>query len=496
MLIEAIVAVIITLYLSYKWLFGFWDRRNSFNVKFAFNRQILIKIFIKKEHTQDFFGNLYKKYKNHGVVGFYALFNPMLLVTDPELVKTVLVKEFNKFTDTAMEMSREYDPLFALNPFVAKGIEKWKELRSIQASNMTTVRFREIIPTMCRVAENMVNYLKEKKMDPITAKDLSFMYTVDNACSCGFGIEPSTFTDPDNNFIKHANSEKLFSPSPLAMFFHTFLPKINKFNKQRIISEEAQGFFESFVQKMIEYRTSSNVTKNDLINYIMKLNQKLKDENKPVYSNLELAAHCMTFYTDSAETSSNQLAFLLLDLANHQDVQEKLRGEIYSISKCPAHLDIEKINSISYLNMVINESLRVNTQISWISRTCTQDAAIGSVQIPKGTKVFIPVGPFHKDPEYFPDPEKFDPERFSEENKESIPKYAFLPFGEGPRICVGFKFALLQIKLAVIFLLLNFTILPSSEDGKEEIAKGNTAFLTPGSSCKLKFKQIKRDVSQ
>ncbi|CAH1395526.1 unnamed protein product [Nezara viridula] len=490
MLVEAIVVLFIALCLSYSWFFGFWDRRKVVNVKFEFTYLTFSRAFIKNEHLHDIFADIYRKYKSYGTVGFYTILSPMLLVTDPELVKDVLVKEFNKFHDTVMEMKKEVDPLLALNPFVAKGMEKWKELRSIQASNMTTVRFKEVIPIMYRVAENMVNYLAEKKMEPIGAKELSFLYTVDNSCSCGFGVEPSAFTDPENNFVKYANSDKIFKPSPYTMLFHFLLPRMANILKLRISSEDAEEFFKSFVQKMIEYRTSSNITKNDFINYIMKLNQKLKEENKPVYSKLELAAHCLTFYADSTETSSNQLAFFLLDLANHQDVQDKLRKEISSISKSPIDFDLEKVNSINYLNMALNESLRLHTQGNWLSRTCTQDTVIGNAPIPKGTKVFVPIGQFHKDPEYFPDPEKFDPERFSEENKDSIPKYTFLPFGEGPRICVGFKFALLQIRLAVIFLVLNFTILPSNEDGKEEIVLENAPLPTPAPTSKLKFKPI------
>ncbi|XP_014287735.1 cytochrome P450 6j1 isoform X1 [Halyomorpha halys] len=489
MLVEGIVVLVVIFCLSYSWLFGFWDRRNVFNVKFEFTRQMLNKI-IKNQHSQDRFEDLYRKYKSEGLVGFYTLFSPMLLVTDPELVKTVIVKDFNKFHDTAMEAKEEVDPLFAPNPFFTKGMEKWKELRSIQASNMTAVRFKEIIPIMYKVAQNMVNYLTEKKIEPVVAKEFCFLYTVDNSCSCGFGIEPSAFTDPENNFVKYANSENIFKPSPFTMFCRFSFPKVANFLKLRVLSEEAEEFFKSFVQKMIEYRSSSNVSKNDFINYLIKLNRKLKEENKQAYTNLELAAHCLTFYVDSTETSSNQLAFFLLDLANHQHVQDKLRKEISSISKCPTDFDLDKVSSINYLNMAFNESLRIHNQTGMLSRTCTEDTVIRNTPIPKGTRVFIPVGQFHMDPEYFPNPEKFEPERFSEEKKDSIPKYSFLPFGEGPRICVGYKYASLQIRLAVIFLLLNFTILPSNDDGKEEIILDNAPVLTPGPRSKLKFKPI------
>ncbi|XP_014292721.1 cytochrome P450 3A25 isoform X2 [Halyomorpha halys] len=494
MLVEATVVLVVTLCWTYFWLFGFWDRRNVFNVKFEFTRQTFTKVFIRNEHIHDFFVDLYRKYKSEGLVGFYALFSPMLLVTDPELVKSFIVKDFNKFHDTVIDIKKEVDPLFAMNPFIAKGMEKWKERRSIHTWNMTTVRFKEILPFMSRAGEIMVKYLTEKKMEPVMAKDLSFQFTVDVAASCGFGIEPTAFTDPENNFIKYANADKIFRPTPVTMFTHLFAPKIAHLLKLKVLSKDAEDFFEAFIEKMKEFRSSSNVTKNDFFHYIMKMNQKLKEENKPVYTNKEMASHCFAFYVDTTESTANQLSFLLLDLATHQSVQEKLRKEISSISECATGFDLEKIYSSNYLNMVINESMRIHTQASLTTRMCTQDAVIGNTQIPKGTRVFIPVGQFHMDPEYFPNPEKFDPERFSDENKGSIPKYSFIPFGEGPRICVGYKLALLQMKMAVIFLLLNFTLHRSSEDEKEDIALENAPIITPTS--KLIFKPIIHNASQ
>lgn len=81
--------------------------------------------------------------------------------------------------------------------------------------------------------------------------------------------------------------------------------------------------------------------------------------------------------------------------------------------------------------------MRMYAPVTFLSRSCTKDIDIEGVKISKGTKVFISALGLHYDPEYFPDPERFDPERFSASNKESMTKYTFLPFGEGPRICVG-----------------------------------------------------------
>lgn len=81
--------------------------------------------------------------------------------------------------------------------------------------------------------------------------------------------------------------------------------------------------------------------------------------------------------------------------------------------------------------------MRLHPPVPTLSRKCTKDIFINEANISKGTKVFISALALHQDPEYYPEPMKFDPERFSEVNKQSRVKYTYLPFGEGPRICVG-----------------------------------------------------------
>jgi len=114
--------------------------------------------------------------------------------------------------------------------------------------------------------------------------------------------------------------------------------------------------------------------------------------------------------------------------------------------------------SLLFLCRKLNETLRKFPPVSGLPGICTKDYKVPGtdVVIEKGTRVNIPVWGIQMDPEYYPDPEKFDPERFSEENKAKRPDMTFLPFGEGPRMCIGLRFGMLQSKVGLVSLIRNF----------------------------------------
>lgn len=122
------------------------------------------------------------------------------------------------------------------------------------------------------------------------------------------------------------------------------------------------------------------------------------------------------------------------------DIQNRLRDELkQAIDDNNGFLTYEMISSLEYLDMVINESLRMFPPAYNLLRLCDQDFKIPDTDlvIPKGTDVWINIYSHHRDPEYFPQPEKFDPERFSAEMNKFLPSVAFIPFGAGPRKCIG-----------------------------------------------------------
>merc|ERR1719397_1317754 len=114
---------------------------------------------------------------------------------------------------------------------------------------------------------------------------------------------------------------------------------------------------------------------------------------------------------------------------------------------------------MTYMDQVINEGLRIGPA-PFSNRFCTKDWKISGddLVIPKGTKVYIPIGGLCYDEDYFEDPCKFDPERFNSENKAKIPAGAFQPFGSGPRMCLGYNMFKLETKIMLVHLLRNFSL--------------------------------------
>jgi cytochrome P450 len=139
-------------------------------------------------------------------------------------------------------------------------------------------------------------------------------------------------------------------------------------------------------------------------------------------------------------------------LAQHSAVEARFRAELETVlaGRQPAYADVARL---PFTEMIIKETLRMYpTTWTLVPRCPTQDVELGGYRIPRGTWVFISPYATHHDPRYFPNPKQFDPDRFAPERQQAISQFAYIPFGGGPRICIGnhFTFTLLAMALAVV----------------------------------------------
>ena len=162
------------------------------------------------------------------------------------------------------------------------------------------------------------------------------------------------------------------------------------------------------------------------------------------------------------DTTSTTLSFSAYELALNPDIQEKLRNEILTVHNRLDGKDLtyEELLKMKYLDQFVSEILRKWPPAPGIERVCVKDFTFdlngNNVTIPKNHSVMIPVVGWHQDESYFPNPEKFDPERFSDENVKNQNLNAYAPFGIGPRNCIGSRFALMDVKTVLYQMLLNF----------------------------------------
>ena len=171
----------------------------------------------------------------------------------------------------------------------------------------------------------------------------------------------------------------------------------------------------------------------------------------------EVTAQSVTFLIAGFETTGNTLCSTAYFLATYPEVQDRIIQEVDEALESSGSKPLyDVVQKMPYLDQVISEVLRLCGPAFSLLRGCEEETAIKGVRFPKGIDVNIPAYVLHRDPEVWDNPLEFNPENFSPEAKEKRSPYSYLPFGTGPRQCIGMRFALLEIKLGLLEILRRF----------------------------------------
>ncbi|KAJ1795715.1 hypothetical protein LPJ59_004187 [Coemansia sp. RSA 2399] len=175
----------------------------------------------------------------------------------------------------------------------------------------------------------------------------------------------------------------------------------------------------------------------------------------------QLRSNISLFYVAGYDTTANSLSYVMLELARHPEIQKKARDIVIGVlgdSKDSYPTD-EQVKELGYLDLIVKEALRRNSILAEIRRRLAEPVHLGPYTLPKGAVVSVDTWAMHYDPEYFPDPELFVPERFAEDKSSALKgtmPFAFSAFSNGPRQCMGMRFSLIEQRIAISLLLLNF----------------------------------------
>jgi len=224
-------------------------------------------------------------------------------------------------------------------------------------------------------------------------------------------------------------------------------------------------YFLGIVDEIIKSRRQQGLTvRKDLLQLMMMAKDETTVEGVSRLTDEEIVAQTVFFLLAGYETSSNTLSFTAYFLATNPDIQEKLRTEIKEAMESNTDISLYDLtHSIEYLDCVIKESQRMCPPGAQSNRECSEDYDLNGIHIPAGTEIVIPIYALHHDPDAWLNPEMFDPERFRGPSKDAIHAFQFLPFGAGPRNCIGMRFALMEIKIALVKILLKYKFVQSPE---------------------------------
>ncbi|XP_033356352.1 cytochrome P450 9e2-like [Bombus vosnesenskii] len=420
----------------------------------------MLPVLMKKIHFGQFIRKVYDEYKDYSMVGIYNGIMPLLILREPNLVKTVLQSNFSSFHENAFKIDPNADPLSAKNPFFCTG-DAWLNGRKRLTYAFSNVRLKVLfvaVKGVCKKFENFLNKrLETKNKYEVELKPLFLRFTGEVVANAGLGIEGHCFEDETTASAFNQLTGNALTTS-LSILIWQYFPVIGRLLKLKLLPKRLDEFFRKVVAENLEIRRMEPIYRNDFLQLMIdmeKIGEKVDED--------VIAAHALSFFLDGTETSSLTLNYIGYDLAVHPDIQEKLRNEV--MSKIEKHGDFtyEALKEMTYMNQVISESQRCHTVAGFMHKICTEEFVLqGSdgltYRAKPGTNIIIPAEGLQCDPKYWTDPEVFDPERFNEERKQTIEKMTFLPFGEGPRICVGMKMAMLQMKACLANLLRNYKL--------------------------------------
>ncbi|CAG9828100.1 unnamed protein product [Diabrotica balteata] len=445
-------------------------------------------------------------------VGFYQFTVPTLMIKDPKLLKEITVKDSEYFTNHRAIVPDEGDPLWTKNLLALKD-QKWKDMRHILTPSFTSSKMKMMFTLMVECAENFVMHFHKKGQDvfDVSIKDVTTRFANDVVASTAFGIRTDSLEEQNNEFYLMGRDMTDFTSLRKGLKFFGFfiMPKILQFFNVQLFDGPSRNFFIDLIDKNLKLREDQNIVRPDMLQLLIeakksihqneKLNANHSASTKEI-TNIEITAHALIFFFAGFDSVSSLMCFMSYELALNPDIQARLRKEIDDgFKKCNGRMTYETLMGMKYLDMVISESLRKWPNFQATDRECNKRYIIQPegpnekpIVIEKGDLVSLPIAPMHYDPKYFPDPERFDPERFSDENKDNIEPYTYLPFGLGPRNCIGSRFAILETKTLFAHLLHSFQIVPNEKTKIPVELSKKTINLFPVDGMQLSYRRLKK----
>ncbi|GAB1869955.1 Cytochrome p450 9e2 [Camponotus japonicus] len=445
--------------------YNFFKRHNIIHIPCVPMLVIMTSIVFRRISMVDFICKMYNFNPDAKYFGCYAMTMPIFLLRDPEIIKSVLVKNFEAFPDRR-GFNDLNEPLLANNLFSLHG-QKWRDVRTLLSPFFTSSKMKMMFTLMSECAMEFANFLSTipvEKSD-MDMKDAFTKYTTDVIATCAYGIKINSMKDPTNKFYVYGKeATNIFGFKFL--FLRTF-PTLGRIFNVKLISSYISDFFKDIIRTTIATRDAENITRSDMIQLMMDIRGK---EGRRELDIDDMTAQAFIFFFGGFDTTSTAMCFAAHELAVNPDVQNKLRQEIDKIlEESNGEVTYETINRFEYLDLVINETLRLYPPIGVLERLCDKSYELPPAlpgekpfTMEKGMTVWIPVYAIHHDATYYDDPEKFRPERFLH-NKMYHNSPCYLPFGLGPRMCIANRFAMLEVKVLLFHLLARCELKPCAK---------------------------------
>ncbi|XP_071631198.1 cytochrome P450 9e2-like [Temnothorax longispinosus] len=498
-----ILAASICLYYFVLRKLSYFERLNIPHVKPIPLLGNMAPFFFQRTSHMELVQRFYNLFSNVKYFGLYDFITPTFVIRDPDLISTIAIKKFDNFCDHTTFADKTLDPMASKNLFNLKG-DHWREMRKLLSPSFTSSKMKMMFGLISQCAENFVDFVTTQsgKTDKTyDMKDILGRYTNDAVATCAFGISVDSFKHPNNEFFLLAKKAMIFDNWLAFKFFlHGNFPLLAKLLNLKMFGPEIEKFFKDIVSNTVKVRDEQGIVRPDMIQLMMETRNK---DSGPEFDIDEMTAQAFVFFLAGFDTTSTTMSFITHQLAVNPDIQSKLREEIDDVVRqTNGKPTYEAINRMEYLDAVINETLRLYPPASFIDRRCVKETELPPatsdgepIMIKPGDRLWFSAYSLHRDPNYYPQPDKFDPERFL---NNDVDNSVYMPFGIGPRICIGNRFALMETKIMLFYLLWHCDLKPDVKTANPIVLTKKSFAMLPDKNfwLKLRTRESKTPVTQ
>jgi cytochrome P450 len=380
------------------------------------------------------------------IVGLRILGRPWFLVSHPDLIEEVFVKN-------ARIMARdEYADI--LQRALGRGLltsdgDLWKRQRKLMSQAFTPKRIKSYADAMVAVTDRALRSFSDGS--EINVHQEMSRLTMEVAADVLFGASV------DERAVETVRSSmevinEFFSNSPEAVAkVRPWVPTPRNYRMNRAVKQ-----IDGLIYEIIGNRRGK-APKDDLLGTLL----AAQDEDGSRMSDEQLRDEAITLFLAGHETTALALAHTIYLLSKHPIVERKLYAEIERVlgGRMPTADDVR---NLPYTDQVLKESMRLYPPAWLTGREASEAFELAGYHIPRGAQIILSQWVVHRDPRFFPNPEGFDPDRWEPSRAQKLPRYAYFPFGGGPRVCIGNHFAMMEAALILALLVqrYRFELLP------------------------------------